>query len=86
MTAARDVALGVGTLVTSARGRGSGGWLLAGAACDLADAAALTGAITRRQVAPVAAAGIVAGALAVSAIAVGAAVQGRGQPKDTLVT
>jgi hypothetical protein len=86
MTAARDVALGVGTLAATARGRGSGGWLLAGAACDLADAAALTGAIARRQVAPVTAGVVIVGAVAASATAVIAVLRGRDQLMLTPVT
>ena len=71
MTAARDAALGVGTVLSAVTGRGSAGWLLAGAACDAADAAALGHALSRRQVAAVPAAGVIAVASAASAIAVG---------------
>jgi hypothetical protein len=70
MTAARDIVLGAGTLFASISGRGSGPWLLAGAASDLADAAALTGALTRRQVAAVPAIAIAAGAVGLAGVAV----------------
>ena len=75
MTAARDIVLGAGTLFTSISGRGSGPWLIAGAASDLADAAALSGALTRRQVAAVPAIGIAAGAVGLAGLAIGSAVR-----------
>jgi hypothetical protein len=69
MTAARDLALGAGTVVSAITGRGSEAWLVAGAACDLADGAALTAALTRKQVSLVPATGVIAIAVAASATA-----------------
>jgi hypothetical protein len=86
MTAARDIALGVGTVATTIRRQGSGGWLLAGAACDAADAGTIALAVARKQVAPLAAAAIVGVAIAASVAAVGVVAGERRQPIDTLVT
>lgn len=79
MTAARDIAIGAGTAVTAITGRGSAGWLIAGAACDLADATAIGAALTRKQVSPVTAAAMCAGAVVVAAGAVAAVLAGRRQ-------
>jgi hypothetical protein len=67
MTAARDGVLGAGTLMSSASGRGSAPWLLAGAVADAADAAAIAAALRTRKVAGAGAIGMVgvAGAAAV---------------------
>jgi hypothetical protein len=70
MTAARDIVLGAGTLFGSISGRGSGPWLLAGAASDLADAAALTSALSRRHVAAVPAIAIAVGAVGLAGLAI----------------
>jgi hypothetical protein len=86
MTAARDIALGVGAVAAAARRQGSGGWLVAGAACDLADAGAIALAVSRKQVAPLAAGAVIAVAIAASAAAVGVVVDDRRQSIDTLVT
>jgi hypothetical protein len=71
MTAARDAALGVGTVVSSIRGRGSSAWLLAGAACDLVDAVVIGAAASGKRLAPLpgVAVGIVAIAGSVAATA-----------------
>jgi hypothetical protein len=60
MTAARDIAVGLGTAATAVTGRGSDGWLLAGAACDAADAAAIAAALARKQVSAVASVAVIA--------------------------
>jgi hypothetical protein len=86
MTAARDIALGIGAVAAVARRQGSGGWLLAGAACDAADAGAIALAVSRKQVAPLAAAAVIAVAVAASVAAVSVVLGDRGQPIDTLVT
>jgi hypothetical protein len=70
MTAARDIALGVGTLAGAISGRGSSGWLLAGGVCDIADAAAIGAALKQRQVSLVPAAVVIAGALAAGGAAI----------------
>ncbi len=75
MTAARDIALGVGTVTSAIGGRGSSGWLLAGAACDIADGVALADALARKRVAPLAAAAVIATTIAASAVAIAAAVR-----------
>lgn len=49
MLAARDAALGVGTLLAARRGDPTP-WLLAGAACDAADAAAIAGALRKGRI------------------------------------
>lgn len=86
MAAARDLALGVGTVAAVVRGQGSGAWLLAGAACDAADAAALGSALARRQVSPPTAAAVIGVAVAASATAVAATLRAHRQPMVTLVT
>jgi hypothetical protein len=75
MAAARDIALGVGTVASTLSDRGSGTWLLAGAACDIADGAALASALSRKQVSPVAAGFVIVGAFAAGAIAVATVVR-----------
>lgn len=70
MTAARDIAVGLGTAVTAVTGRGSAGWLLAGAACDAADAAAIGAALARKQVSAVASVAVIAAAALGSVAAV----------------
>ena len=86
MTAARDIALGLGTLTSTITGRGSAAWLLAGAACDAADAAAISAACYRKDVTPIVAAAVVAAAAAASATAVSEVLRGRRQPIVTAVT
>jgi hypothetical protein len=56
MTAGRDIAIGLATLSAAARRRDLSTWLLAGAACDALDAAAIGDALARRNVAMVPAA------------------------------
>jgi hypothetical protein len=75
MTAARDIVLGAGTVFGSISGRGSGPWLLAGAASDIADAAALTGALARRQVSAVPAIAIAGGAVGLAGLAIAGVVR-----------
>jgi hypothetical protein len=69
MAAARDLALGVGTVVAARRGRDTAAWLLAGAAADAADAVIIGTALRQRGIRSA------AGWLAVAA-ALGAAVAG----------
>jgi len=68
MTAARDGALGAGTLVSCAREDGAVAWLLAGSVSDAVDAAVLVAALREGKVrgwaAQAATAGAIAGALA----------------------
>ena len=76
MLGARDLALGVGTLVALRRGdtRGARVWLLAGLFSDAVDAVAVSAAIGRGTVRP--APGAVTVATAVTAVAVGASALG----------
>jgi hypothetical protein len=69
MAAARDAAIGLGTVASSRTGRGVNAWLLAGAACDAADAAVLSNALLRKRVATVPAAAVALSALAGTAVA-----------------
>lgn len=50
MAGARDLALGVGHLHAAAAGEPTARWVIAGAACDTADAVALLGAVRRGHV------------------------------------
>jgi hypothetical protein len=50
MTAVRDGVLGAGTLVSSGRQVGAGGWLLAGSVSDAVDAAVLVAALRAGKV------------------------------------
>lgn len=77
MAAARDIALGLGTIVATRSDRGANQWLLAGAACDAADAAAIANAVRRHQLAPIVGAGVVMGAIAATAAAVWAVLNSR---------
>jgi hypothetical protein len=79
MTAIRDVALGAGTILSAAGGRGAASWLLAGAACDAVDAGALATAV-RQQRLPAVRAGVMAG-LAGATSAAGVAVALRAREK-----
>jgi hypothetical protein len=72
MAAARDAAIGAGTLASARSGRGTSAWLLAGAACDAADAAVLGHALVKKRVSAVPAAGVVLFAAAGTVIAVAA--------------
>ncbi len=63
----RDAALGAGTVLAVARGRAAAPWVLAGAACDLADAAIMLGAAADRRVSPVRGRLVAAGAVGVAA-------------------
>ncbi len=69
MTAARDIALGAGTVASAITGRDSGWWLIGGAASDAVDAVALAGAVRAGRLPP-------ARAGAMVALALGAAVLG----------
>jgi hypothetical protein len=82
MFGVRDMVLGAGTLFSLGRSGAPGPWLLASAVSDAGDAAALTGAIRRRQVSvPPAALGAV---MAVVSVGVHAAATrpSRGAPAD----
>ena len=74
MAAARDIALGSGTL-HAGTGRRAVPWLLAGAGADLVDAAAIAGAVKGGVAGGVPAAGTVVGAAAVAAVGVWAALE-----------
>lgn len=77
MTAARDAALGAGTLAATARGsRSAGGWLLAGAVADFADAAVLATALRRGRLRGAATTGIAVGAVLAAGVAGWAAADG----------
>ncbi len=67
MTAARDIALGAGTL-HAGTGRRAVPWLLAGAGADLVDAAAIAAALKSGPARGPRAAGTVVGAAAVAAV------------------
>jgi hypothetical protein len=71
MTAARDAALGIGTIASALSNQGTSAWLLAGAACDGVDAAAIAVAARSHRVALLPAIGVIA----VAAGAVAAAVR-----------
>jgi hypothetical protein len=90
VTAARDAAIGAGTVIARLRGRGGNGWLLAGAACDAIDAAVIANALKRKQVATVPATAVViaaaAGTIAALATVLPRHRQPAGQPMDTPVT
>lgn len=72
MAAARDVALGAGTLLALHSGRDAARWVAVGAAADVADMVILAGAVRQGRLGPVqgvgmaasAAGGAVAGAVA----------------------
>lgn len=68
MAAARDIGLGAGTL-DAGPGRAAVPWLLAGAACDVVDAAAITGATRSGITRGAPAVGTALGALGVAAAA-----------------
>jgi hypothetical protein len=74
MMAARDMAIGAGTALSSTRGRGPAGWLLAGAVADATDAVVIAGALKSGRARGPVASGIVGGAVALSAVAVFGAV------------
>ena len=69
MTAARDAALGAGTVATALIGRGSSPWLVAGAACDAVDATVIGIAATQKRVATLPAAAVIGAAVAATAVA-----------------
>lgn len=50
MMAARDGVLGLGTVLAARRGADPVPWVLAGAACDAVDAAAMAGALRQRRI------------------------------------
>lgn len=68
MTAARDGALGAGTLAAAASGRGARSWMLAGSFCDAADAAVLVAALRSGRLKGLAATAITAGAAAAAVL------------------
>jgi peptide-methionine (R)-S-oxide reductase len=72
MAAVRDIALGAGALAGLERGAG-GGWLLAGAGTDAADAVLIAGALRSGKARGLVASGIALGALASAAIGAWAA-------------
>jgi len=74
MTAARDIALGGGTLHAGA-GRRAVPWLLAGAGADLVDAVAIAGAVKRGAAGGAPAVGTVVGAAAAAVVGVWAALE-----------
>lgn len=74
MMAARDMAIGAGTAASSTGGRNPAGWLLAGAVADATDAVVIAGALRSGRARGPVAAGIVGGAVGLSAIAVFGAV------------
>jgi hypothetical protein len=69
MMAARDVAIGAGTAAASCGGGRPGGWLLAGAFADAADAVVIVGALKNKRANGPIAAGVVGGAVALAAVA-----------------
>ena len=75
MTAIRDAALGAGTVVSSARGRGAASWLLAGAACDAVDALTLATAVRQRRLPALQAGAMLSLAAAASAAGVAVALR-----------
>jgi hypothetical protein len=83
MAAARDAAIGAGTLISARTGRGMTGWLLAGAVCDAADAAVIGHALAHRRISVIPGAVVVAGAAVGSAVAVAIALPGRGRRHQT---
>lgn len=72
MTAGRDVVIGIGTLISSARRQSAGGWLLAGCVADAVDAAVLSAALHAGKVRGLRARAVAAGAI-VAAVAAAAA-------------
>lgn len=68
MAAGRDVAIGVGTLVTAARGRDCAGWVAAGAAADAVDAVVIAQAVRERRLGGLGALGLVGAAAAAAAV------------------
>ena len=68
MTAGRDVALGVGTLLSALRGRDAAPWVAAGAAADAVDSVALAAAVRSGRLGGVGAVGMVGGAALAAAV------------------
>ncbi|HJQ41989.1 MAG TPA: hypothetical protein VJ831_02795 [Jatrophihabitantaceae bacterium] len=79
MTAGRDIAIGVGTLISAARGRDASAWVAAGAAADAVDAAALAGAVRTGRLGGLRAVGMVGGAAAAALVGFWAAAGLRGR-------
>jgi hypothetical protein len=75
MTAVRDTVLGTGTAVSSGRGQGAAGWLLAGSVSDAVDAAVLAAALREGKVRGRRAQAIVVGAVGAALIAAAAAAE-----------
>jgi hypothetical protein len=75
MTAARDTVLGTGTVVSSGRGQGAAGWLLAGSVSDAVDAALLASALRSGTVRGRRVQAIAAGAVGAALVAAAAAAQ-----------
>jgi hypothetical protein len=63
------VAIGAGTAAASCRGGRPGGWLLAGALADAADAVVIAGALKSGRANGPVAAGVAGGAVALAAVA-----------------
>ena len=76
MMAARDVAIGAGTAAAARAGGRPGGWLLAGAFADAADAVVIVGALRRGRANGPVAAGVAGGAVALAAAAAVGGVRG----------
>lgn len=75
MTAVRDTVLGAGTVVSSGRRRGAGGWLLAGAVSDAVDAGVLAAALRDGKVRGWRSQAIAVGAVGSALIAAAAAAE-----------
>lgn len=75
MTAVRDGVLGAGTVVSSERQHGAGGWLLAGSVSDAVDAAVLAAALREGKLRGWRPQAIAAGAVGAAVLAAVAAAQ-----------
>lgn len=75
MTAVRDSVLGAGTLVSSGRQQGAGGWLIAGSVSDAVDAAVLAAALREGRLRGWRPQAIAAGAVGAALIAAVAAAE-----------
>jgi hypothetical protein len=75
MTAVRDTVLGAGTVVSSGRGKGGAGWLLAGSMSDAVDAAVLAAALREGKLRGWRPQAIAVGALGAALVAAAAAAQ-----------
>ena len=73
MAAARDIGLGVGTVLSALRGRDSSVWVAAGAAADAVDAVVVAQAVQQRRLGGINAMGMVGVAGAAAAVGLWAA-------------